>query len=625
MKLIAIGSRSLQIRLFLALALIISIFIPGTGYFSYLQARDAVEKQMRHYVISIASQNAERIRQFLSQIMDNVHLIKASFENGMVDIDNPAALINYFYLLKKNHSEFVNIQYGDRKGRFTMVPAQFPEIHKIFDPRVRPWYIGAVEAKGEHWTDVYIFASSQKPGITASLPIFKGNELQGVCGIDIDLSTFSRFLRSIKIENQGYAYIIENKNGRVIAHPDLIQRTWDPMHIELLSTCLADLKAAGKQFGSTSFQGEYFYTAYTDYPENNWTVGVTLPMTEFLKHIQSIKNTTITLVVVAMVLCSIFSYLFTLTTVGPLKALRQGIERISSGDLDYHADPPGLDIADALAHSFNQMAASLRKSQQELKRTYIELAEKEKMAALGQMTAGIAHELKNPLGVILGSAQVVANKDRPWSMREEAADFIIHEIERLDKIIKAFLNFSKPAPPCFSVADPIQLLEETLAATEAQLNDKGIEVQRVIGSEKGLCSVDKDQIRQVLWNIILNAAQAMPSGGCLRVRAGYESIQGHGRNPGAAMSAANPTRRLIIAIGDNGKGMSPDQIDKAFEPFVSYRSDGIGLGLSIVNQILKLHHAKIQVSSNLNMGTTFTLEFPCVENHEEKKIQNTHR
>lgn len=619
---LARGPHSLQFRLFLALALIISIFIPGTGYFSYFQARNAVEKQMRHYAISTAAQNAERISQFLSKIMDNARLIKASLENGMIDIDNSTELINYFYLLKRSHPEFVNVQYGDSKGRFTMVPAQSPEIYKIFDPRIRPWYLGAVAAKGEHWTDVYIFASSQKPGITASLPIYKENILQGVCGIDIDLSTFSQFLKGMKLEDQGYAYIIENKHGRVIAHPDLIQRAWDPIHIELLSTCLADLKAAGKQFGSTSFQGEYFYTAYTDYPDNNWTVGVTLPMTEFLRHIQSIKNTTISMVVVAMVLCCILSYLFTLSTVIQLKALRKGIERISSGDLDYHVDPPGLDIADALAHSFNQMAASLRKSQQELKRTYLELAEKEKMAALGLMTAGIAHELKNPLGIILGSAQVVANQDRPWSMREEAADFIIQEIERLNKTLKAFLDFSKPAPPCFSIADPIALLEETLAATEAQLNDNGIEVQRALDSEKGQCRVDKDQIRQVLWNIILNAAQAMPGGGCLRVAAGYESIESDTATPCTEDLHGEPVRQLVMAITDNGQGMAPDQIDNILEPFVSYRSDGIGLGLSIVNQILKLHQAKIEVTSKLNHGTTFTLKFPCVKNHEEKNFQS---
>lgn len=620
MNLIAKGPRSLQIRLFLALALIISIFIPGTGYFSYLQARKAVEKQMRHYAISTASQNAERVRQFLSQIMDNARLIKASLEKGMIDINDRMELINYFYLLKKDHTEFVNVQYGDTKGRFIMVPAQSPEIHKIFDPRIRPWYLGAVSTRGEHWTEVYIFASSQKPGITASIPIYKDNRLQGVCGIDIDLSTFSRFLQSIKIEDRGYAYIIENRHGRVIAHPDLVQRTWDPMHIELLSTCLADLKAAEKQFGATSFQGEYFYTAYTDYPENNWTVGVTLPMTEFLNHIQSIKKTTMSLVIAAMLLCSVFSYLFTLTTVNPLKALRKGIERISSGDLDYHVAPPGLDIADALAHAYNQMAASLRSSQEELKRTYFELAEKEKMAALGQMTAGIAHELKNPLGVILGSAQVVANSGRPMEMREEAAHFIIDEIERLNKTLKSFLAFSKPAPPQLSATDLNQLLEETLAATEAQMREKKIHVEKDLATDNGVCLADKDQLRQVFWNILINAQLAMPAGGRLRISSAHRSLAPCADGSQEAGIRMGPTRELEIQIEDSGGGMPVDQVKKIFDPFVSYRSGGIGLGLSIVHQILKLHQARIEVHSVLNQGTVFTLSFPCVDHHEEKKI-----
>jgi signal transduction histidine kinase len=613
MKFIAKGPRSLQIRLFLALSLIICISIPGTGYFSYLQARKAVEEQMRYYAISTATQNAERIRQFLSQIMDKVNLIKASLENGMIDINNRIELINYFYLLKRGHPEFMNVQYGDTKGCFTMVPAQSPEIHKIFDPRVRPWYLGAVATRGEYWTEVYIFASSQKPGITASIPIYKGKKLLGVCGIDIDLSTFSRFLQSIKIENQGYAYIIENKHGRVIAHPDLVQPTWDPVHIELLSTCLADLKTAGKQFGSTSFQGEYFYTAYTDFAENNWTVGVTLPMTEFLKHIQSIKKTTISSVAIAMVFCSVFSYLLTLTTVIPMKALRNGIERISSGDLDYHVDPLGLDIADALANSFNRMAASLKKSREELKRTYIELAEKEKMAALGQMTAGIAHELKNPLGVILGSAQVVANTKRPLAMREEAALFIVDEVERLDRTLKAFLAFSRPAPPSFAHVDLVQLLDETLAATEVHMAAKGIQIEKLFFCSPLFIQADKDQIRQVFWNILINAVQAMPNGGRLTIEVEYLAMQSREGGVFGPDLRVEPFHDVAIHFKDSGSGMPPEQAERIFEPFVSYRADGIGLGLSIVHQILKLHRAKIEVASQLDRGTTFTLKFQCTD------------
>jgi signal transduction histidine kinase len=612
---------SFQGRLFLALTIVVLVSIPGTGYFSYRQARKAIENQMRTYAIGKASQIGERIRQFLSQHMNSARLIKAFIENKMLDHYNQKELLNYFYLVKRNHPEFVNIYYGDQTGHFTMVPPQSPEVYKIYDPRSRPWYEGARLSKGEHWTDVYLFASTQNPGITASIPIYnKDRALEGVCGIDIDLSTFSRFLQKIEIESQGYAYVIENRYGRVIAHPDLVRRSWDPLHIELLSACLSDLKAAGKRFGLTSFHGEYFLTAYTDYADNDWTVGITLPLTDFLNQIESIKRTTIGLVVIAMVLCSLFSYLLTLTIYRPLDGLRQGIQRVSNGNLDYHVDPPGLDIADTLANAYNQMAASLRASQEELKRTYFELAEKEKMAALGQMTAGIAHELKNPLGVILGSAQVVANNGRPMEMREEAAHFIIDETERLNKTLESFLAFSKPSPPELAPTDLNQLLEETLAATEAQMAERGIRVEKALPVNGGTCQADRDQIRQVFWNILINAQQAMPAGGRLRVSSALRVAA-----PSAAGSVdggikLGPTGELEIRIEDSGFGMPADQVKQIFDPFISYRSDGIGLGLSIVHQILKLHQARIEVESRLDQGTLFTLIFPSADHHDEKEI-----
>jgi signal transduction histidine kinase len=611
--------KSFQIRLFLVLTTIILIFIPGTGYFSYLQARKAVEIQMQHYAIGTASQIAERVRQFLSQHMDSARLIKAFIEKNMIDHYSRKELINYFYLVKGDHPEFVNIYYGNEQGNFTMVPPQSPEVYKIFDPRSRPWYEGAVASQGENWTHVYLFASTQNPGITASIPIYnKDRFIQGVCGIDIDLSTFSKFLEGIQIGNEGYAYVIENRHGRVIAHPDLVQRSWDPRHIELLSACMTELKAAGKQSGLTAFRGEYFLTAYTDYQENNWTVGVTFPMTEFLSHIQTIKKTTISLVLIGMALCSIVSYLLSLTIYRPLRDLKQGIQRVSSGDLNYHVDPPGLNIADALAHAFNQMAASLRISQEKLKHTYIELAEKEKMAALGQMTAGIAHELKNPLGVIQGSAQVVANTNRPMSMREEAAHFIIHEIERLNKTLNSFLSFSKPAPPDLCPADLNQLLEETLAATESQMKEMGIAVEKNLTAEYILCHADKDQIRQVFWNILLNALQAMPNGGLLRISSAYRRVDGSTNDNEAPCIRIGPTGELVIRISDSGTGIPANQIKQIFDPFISYRNGGIGLGLSIVQQILKLHHAGIDVESDEDKGSVFTLIFPCVDYHEEE-------
>jgi len=196
-------------------------------------------------------------------------------------------------------------------------------------------------------------------------------------------------------------------------------------------------------------------------------------------------------------------------------------------------------------------------------------------------------------------------------MREEAASFIIDEIERLDKTLKAFLAFSKPAPPSFSATDLVQLLDETLAATEVQMVAKGIRVEKALSSEQAYCQAGMDQIRQVFWNILINAVQAMPDGGRLTVEA--DCRMQDKEEPVNQDLMVDPLRELVIRIGDSGSGIPVEQADKIFEPFVSFRTDGIGMGLSIVYQILKLHRAIIEVVSQIDEGTTFILKFPCID------------
>ena len=200
--------QSFHLRVFLALVLVIVIFLPGTGYVGYLQALKVAEDQMEQYTIGTAEQISKRVSSFLAQHTYNVNLLASLFERGLIDATNDRVLLNYFQLFRKDHPEFVNIYFGDKRGRFVMVPPQNPEVHKIFDPRKRPWYRGAEESRGIHWTDVYLFASTQKPGITVSAPIYDDNKLlRGVCAIDIDLVAFSKFLQGIDIGDQGVAYI----------------------------------------------------------------------------------------------------------------------------------------------------------------------------------------------------------------------------------------------------------------------------------------------------------------------------------------------------------------------------------------------------------------------------------
>ncbi|MEE4240578.1 MAG: cache domain-containing protein [Desulfopila sp.] len=607
---------SFQIRVFLALALVIFIFIPGTGYIGFLQAYKVVENQMQHYTIGTAVQISKRISSFLAQHNYNVRLIKSLLENNLVEPANERELLKYFSLFQKDHPEFVNIYYGDINGGFFMVPPQIPEVHKVFDPRIRPWFRGAVETEDLHWTDVYLFASTRKPGITVSVPIFnQDRKLLGVCGIDIDLSAFSRFLDGIEIGKEGFAYIFEKKQGHVIAHPGIVQLPWDERYMELLRRCRENLAQKRTNFGLTTFNDKEYFTAYADYPGKDWTVGVTLPFSEYNETIQFIKKTTFSLVIAAILLSSLLSYLLARTVIGPLQTLQRGIDRISSGDLEYKVEITDPDIASDLAGSFNSMASSLRRSLAELKGTYAELAEKEKLAAVGEMTAGIAHEIKNPLGVILGSAQVVLDRQRPWEMRERAAKFIIDEVERLDDTLKAFLSFARPASPSFVEIDVIRLLEETLSATEERYLEDGYQFIREYQEDILPVEADPYQIRQVFWNICINAMQAMPEGGRIIIRVKMESCPGHAQAVDTEMPQQDPFSAprewLLISIEDSGCGIPADKIEKVMDPFVSLRDDGIGLGLSIVAQIVKLHRGHIWVKSTEGKGTIFQFYFPA--------------
>ncbi len=369
----------------------------------------------------------------------------------------------------------------------------------------------------------------------------------------------------------------------------------------------------------SSFQGDQFFTAYTGYPGNDWTVGVTLPVSDFLENIIAIKKAIITLVIAGILLSSLLSYLLAKTIVSPLNILKKGIERISSGDLEYKVNISDPDIASSLASSFNQMAFSLEQSTKELKKTYAELAQKEKLAAIGQMTAGIAHEIKNPLGIILGSAQVVSNPERPMKMRETAADFIMKEVERLNKTLTSFLDFAKPASPNFKRIDIINLIEEILIATEVRYNEKGYSIHRDFSSSSPIILADPDQLKEVFWNVLANAIQSMPDGGTISIRTGIKNgkeILDEDIIPLKGLTQINPDF-LTVSIMDQGCGITDEQMEKIMDPFISFRDNGIGLGLSIVSQIVKSHKGRIKINSSPGKGTRFNLLFPLVIQEDE--------
>ncbi len=590
---------SFRFRLFAALSLMIFILMPILGYLSYLQAKRGVEHQLELFASSTATQLSGRIREYLSHLSSSVRLIQEVIENDIVDADDPYELIRFFHLLQKDHPAFVNILYGDSGGDFVMVPPQPPEVHLLFDPRRRPWFRGAMGSDQVFWTPVYLFASTHRPGITASLPVhWPDGRLRGVCGIDIDISTFSAFLANLRIGRQGFVSVIENATGHVVAHPELVRRNPDMEAIVHFSSCLADLRASGRHVGITTCMGRRWFTAYADYPGNDWSVCITLPESEYLSEISTIRRTTIGLLIAGLCLASGISLILARTLIRPMEQLEQGIKTISRGNLDCRVRVTSPDLAGSMAAAVNEMARSLARSRDALRHSLMELAEKEKMAALGQLTGGIAHEIKNPLGIIQGSAEIMADRTKPLAMREQAARFVMDEVDRLNRIITEFFAFARPPEPAFRPLDLAVLLDETLAVCADACAEKGVEVERRFRAGPAVCEVDPDLVHQVFMNLILNALAAMEKGGRLVCRLG----------PGGddAEGASVPVR---VEISDTGEGIPPDRLERIFEPFVSFRDQGIGLGLSVVRQIMAIHRGRVEVRSEPGRGTTFILLF----------------
>jgi len=245
-----------------------------------------------------------------------------------------------------------------------------------------------------------------------------------------------------------------------------------------------------------------------------------------------------------------------------------------------------------------QMEEKIQKTTADLSKTEAQLIRSEKLAALGQLAAGIAHEIRNPLTSINILIHSLTENLSSGNSQKEDLKVIEEEIHRINEIVDQFLRFAKPAPPLLKKADVISIFEETLQLLRPQIEKQGIVIQKEFQPLPPIL-MDREQMKQVILNLLLNAVQAMPKGGNL-------VLKGH---------IPEGDRWIRLSIQDSGVGISGEDINKLFDPFFSTKEGGMGLGLSIAHRIVDQHHGKIEVESIPGEGTLFTVWLPI---HKER-------
>jgi len=336
-----------------------------------------------------------------------------------------------------------------------------------------------------------------------------------------------------------------------------------------------------------------------------------------------------------LLLIAVLSWFFVWQVVGrPVKALEQGTERLAAGDLGYQIDVRSQDEIGELAHSFNALSSQLKaehneneawtrtleqrveQKTRELKRAHEHALHTEKMASIGKMAAVLAHEINNPLSGILTYAKLlrkwVDHEDGGSSRRteiHESLDLIASESRRCGDLVKNLLTFSRTTPMNLQATDVNKVIDRSLRLVQHQLDLAGIQVQPELDPELPPVVCDGAQIEQVLLALVMNAIDAMPQGGNLWL------VTKLSREEGAV--------RLVVR--DDGSGIPPEVLSRLFEPFLTTKETGrgVGLGLAISRSILERHNGSIDVQSEVGRGTTFTVTPPWDADAAEMPAKQT--
>lgn len=567
--------------LFLSITIIPFIFY---FFFSWQAQKASLQRQLENHMVIMANNLAKSTEQFVNERMSDLKFLAQS----LPVTDSPVLLRRRLQEFNSSYPQYDGAIYVNLQGT-VIADSNFSAEGKNVSSR--SWFKPALNEK-YYFSDIYYSPIVKRPLLVLAAPVKRQQTVAAVVSPSVDLNQLWEIIddfssRQKTFGQNGYAFLL-NQKGFYIAHPKrekilnknfLTEYNLDPKTLQQISqennllylhqnnsvVALAPIKPATAESIS-------------------WYAGVIVPEPVLFAPLIKL-NRDLFILLVATIIVSLFFSLYLTQSLGkPLSNLLQAIAAYGEGKRPSRLPVETDDEIGRLNKAFNQLVRQLEEREKELIRT-------EKFKTAGQLAAGMAHEIRNPLTTIKGFLQIAASSATAI-LSQSQLDIILSEVNRIENIINQFLSISKEVKR--EKIDINRILQDLLTFCEPKATQMRIIFQRDLAEELPPLELVPDHVKQVFLNLIQNGMESMSEGGRLTITSRWLPAE----------------QMVMVSVSDTGTGMSAEVLSQLGTPFFTTKANGHGLGLMLTYQLVELWGGKILVESTPGQGSTFTILIP---------------
>ncbi|HYP68792.1 MAG TPA: ATP-binding protein [Thiobacillaceae bacterium] len=580
--------RAAILRGFLALVFLAILL---SGSLSYIEFRQALETEIAHNLGNSADSLLERIDVFFFERLEDLrewHRMELLQDIQVGDVDKRLARL--LSDLKAGHGDVYSALYcTNMQDRIVAAsdPGLIGRIRHPGSPAYRP-------RRDESAQVVMERAASDAPEgngrmvLRTSVPNAFGTGDLGYLYAVLNWSLVERFLQDAVAGSERTALLLgENDQVIAAAGPLSPARQVAPLKMprwyDTGGKTLTRRRSGGVLGANSLLVGAAASTGFQHFPGFGWHMLVVEPTSVAFTPIIRLSWAMLGGLLFSLAVASWLAVRLSTRIARPIGQVTEFARNFRQARTQAVPDvETGISEVSELSRAFREMIQALEHSREHLVRA-------SKLAVVGEMAAIMAHEVRTPLGILKSSAQMLERRPNLPSQDRELTGFIVNETERLNRLVTTLLESTSPRPPLFQDHDLHEIISHVLALVGSKLEKSALQVETQLHARPSILSCDREQIIQVLLNLIINAIQHAPEGGRIR------------------LVTRNETPGISVRVEDDGPGVPEQDQRRIFDPFYTLRKGGIGLGLTIVQQIVQAHGGRIEVSRSMLGGACFTL------------------